>query len=295
MTEESPSTTIALVPPSLVPLAPLPPTDRETYISDTAMELQKTGGRPDSTGAFVFFHLGPEWVDRITEIMGRVGSAGEQLAIALATNRDARRWTAPDASGMDVQFATMAVRAQAEMTAMWTLSAAHGLANALVRLLLLDADAAKVLTDARPNAKGFPPFSEDQAAWVSFEPTIMKVARRAAAASPSPAVVVAARALSSLFGDKRWDDLLDLRNVGFHRWRPQTVDGGTPKASSVTISATSRSISVGVGPSNVAPDIETTLKIAEAGLSIFAKAARTFDECIHAAINELSGKELFQI
>lgn len=87
MTEESPSTTIALVPPSLVPLAPLPPTDRETYISDTAMELQKTGGRPDSTGAFVFFHLGPEWVDRITEIMGRVGSAGEQLAIALATNR----------------------------------------------------------------------------------------------------------------------------------------------------------------------------------------------------------------
>lgn len=295
MTEEAPSTTIALVPPTLVPVIPLPPTPREEYISATALELQKTGGTPDTTGVFVFVHLGPEWVDRVTEILGRVGSAGEQLAIALATNRDARRWTAPDASGWNAQFATMAVRAQAEMTAMWTLSAAHGLANAFVRMLLLNPDAAKVVNDARPMANGFPPFSEDQAAWVSFERTILKVARKAAVASGSPAAVIAATELSALLGDQRWTALLDLRNVGFHRWRPQTVDGGTPKASSVSISGTSRSISVGIGPSNVAPDIGTTLKIVEAGLDLFSKAARTFDEHIHVAINELSGKQLFKV
>jgi hypothetical protein len=295
MTDESPATLIALVPPSLVPVAPLPPTPREEQIAEVSKELQKTGGIPDSTGAAVFIHLGAEWVDRVNEIFGRVGSTGEQLGLALASNRDARRWTAEEASDWNQQYATMAARAQAEMTAMWTLSAAHGLANALVRLLWLNETARTIIDGGFPKAGGFPPFSEQQNAWVSFEPTAMKTARKAAAASPSPAAVAAAKALSDLFGDNRWNQFLELRNIGFHRWRPQSVDGGTPKASSMSVMGSTQSITVGVGPSNVAPDIESVLKIAEAGLDLFSVAAKTFDDNVHAAINELSGRSVFQV
>jgi hypothetical protein len=295
MAEEFPPTLIALVLPSLVPEAPHPPTPRDREITAIAKDLQITGSTPDLTSMMVMVHLGVEWVDRISEIFGRTGSAGEQLGLALASVRDGRRWMEPEASDQDPQYATMGARAQAEMTAMWTLGAAHGLANALIRLLLLNTDARKVVDDAYPEAEGFPPLSEKQSAWVSFDPKAMRTARKAAAASQSPAAIAAAKALSSVFGDNRWNDFLDLRNVGFHRWRPQSVDGGTPKASSVTRSDSSYSITVGVGASNVAPDKQSVLKVAVDGLDLFATAAMAFDNHVHAAVNELSGKELFQV
>ncbi|MER7796210.1 hypothetical protein [Microbacterium sp. NPDC096154] len=288
-------TLVALVLPSLVPVPPYPATPREQKISEVARELQKTAGNSDLAGMGAFIHLGPEWVDQIAEILGRIGSAGEQLALALATNRDARRWTVADAATLDPQHATMGVRAQAEMTAMWTLSAAHGLANALVRLLRLN-DAARTSIDASfPKAGGFPPFSENPSAWVSFEPSVMKATRQAATASQSPATITVAKTLSDLFGDNRWAKFLELRNVGFHRWRPQSVDGGTPKASSVTVSGSGHSMEIGIGPTNIAPDMAATLQIAEAGLDLFSSAAKTMDDNVHAAINELSGKPIFQV
>ncbi|MFI8594650.1 hypothetical protein ACIGCK_09530 [Microbacterium sp. NPDC078428] len=290
-----PPTLVALVLPSLVPVPPYPATLREQKISEIARELQKTSGSSDLAGMAGLIHLGPEWVDRIAEILGRIGSAGEQLALALATNRDARRWTAADAAASDPQHATMGVRAQAEMTAMWTLSAAHGLANALVRLLRLNDDARKSIDAVFPKAGGFPPFSENPSAWVSFEPNVMKATRQAATASGSPAAIKVAKTLSDLFGDNRWAKFLELRNVGFHRWRPQSVDGGTPKTSSVTVSGGSHSIEIGIGPMNIAPDMETVLQVAEAGLDLFSSAAKTMDDNVHAAINELTGKPLFQV
>ncbi|MFJ2543050.1 hypothetical protein [Microbacterium sp. NPDC087589] len=290
---EPPPTLAALVLPSLVPVAPSPFSPREKLIADTALSLQMTAASPDSAGVRALVYLGVEWVDRFTEMLGRIGSAGEQLALALATNKDARRWTAADASERDPQYATMGVRAQAEMTALWTLGSAHGLANALVRALRLNTDARQIVDSAFPGAAGFPPFSETQQAWVSFEPGVMRVARAAAGASASPATVTIAASLSNLFGDKRWKDFLDLRNVGFHRHRPQSVDGGTPKTSSVTHSPTSYSISVGVGPSNVAPQIDEVLAVAEAGLDLYSAAARVFDEHLFRAINELSGRQMY--
>jgi hypothetical protein len=295
--EESPHppSLVALVLPSLVPVPPNPATAREQKISEVARDLQTTAGNSDLAGVGAFIHLGPEWVDPIAEILGRIGSAGEQLALALATNRDARRWTVADAATLDPQYATMGVRAQAEMTAMWTLSAAHGLANALVRLLRLNDDARKSIDASFPKAGGFPPFSEDQSAWVSFEPSVMKAAREAAAVSRSRATITVAKTLSDLFSDNRWAKFLELRNVGFHRWRAQSVDGGTPKASSLTVSGSSRFMEAGIGPTNVAPDMGTTLQIAEAGLDLFSSAAKTMDDNVHVAINELSGKLVFQV
>jgi hypothetical protein len=295
MTDEHPSTTVALLPPSLVPVPPLAETTREEKIGAVATQLQKTAGSPDFTGATVMIRLGPEWVDRVNEMLGRAGSAGEQLALALATNRDARRWTHPDSAGKDPRWATMAVRAQAEMTAMWTLGAAHGLANALIRLLLLNSDARKVIVDGFPTAKGFPPYSEDPSAWKSFDPGVLRVARKAAAMSPSPAAVTAAAALSSLFGDNRWDQFLDLRNIGFHRWRPQSVDGGTPKASALSMDGDETYLTVGTGPSNIAPNTETVLKVAEDGLDLFSAAAEVFVGNLYKAINELTRRTVFSV
>lgn len=294
MTDNVPDPTlISLVLPSLVPCPALPASKREAQIVTVANDLQHTGGTSDLTSAMVFIHLGHEYVDRVAEILGRIGSAGEQLGLALATNRDARRWTASDAVVSDAQYATMGVRAQAEVTAMWTLSAAHGLANALVRLLLLHEKSRTVIETAFPKAQGFPPYSEEPDAWVSFEPKALKAARQAAAGTSSPAAELIAETLSKVFGDNRWSRFLDLRNVGFHRWRPQSVDGGTPKQSSLKSNGLSHSITVGVGPTNEAPTIEEVLKVAENGLDLFSAAARVFDDNVHSAINELTNKKLF--
>ncbi len=295
MTDEPPPTLLALVLPSLVPVAPQVPTPRDREIAEIARDLQLTASTPDITSMRVMVHLGVEWVDRITEIFGRIGSAGEQLGLALASIRDGRRWFAPDASDQDPQYASMGSRAQAEMTALWTLGAAHGLANAMIRLLWLNDDARKLIDSAFPLADGFSPFSENQPAWLSFEPQVLKVARKAATAAGSPAAIAAAAALSELFGDHRWPQFLDLRNVGFHWWRPQSVDGGTPKASAVIQSGSSYSITVGIGASNTAPDPQAVLRIAEDGLDLFASAAKTFDGHVHAAVNELRGVALFTL
>lgn len=300
MTDDSaaPSTLVALVLPTLVPAQPLAFTVRERRIVEVARQLQLSGASPDAKAVSVAVNLGFEWVDPVAEILGRVGSAGEQLGLALASNKDARRWTEPgalDAIGWDPPYATMGVRAQAEMTALWTLGAAHGLANALVRLLRLNESSRHVIDAEFPKARGFPPFSEQQAAWVSFEPGVLRSARRAAAQAPSPAIIAAATALSDVLGNQRWTALLDLRNVGFHRWRPQSVDGGTPKATSLIDSPSGRSLTVGLGASNAAPDAEEVLAAAECGLDLFCEAAMTFDQHLHAAINELGGKALFKV
>ena len=47
---------------------------------------------PDLVSLSTFFHVGQWAVDRMMEIVGRIGSAGEQLGLALAASRDARHW-----------------------------------------------------------------------------------------------------------------------------------------------------------------------------------------------------------
>jgi hypothetical protein len=297
MTEEpsSPEGTVgAMVLMSLVPGHPqIDVTARDQEVSRVAFELQKTAMQPDLLSVNTLLHVGVWAVDRMTEITGRIGSAGEQLVLALSASRDARRWTDGNAETL---HEVIAVRAHAETETYWTLGAAHGLGNVLLRMLALHPDARTVVDAAYKKAGGFEPFTEDQKAWESFGPRLIDAVRDAALHVHSPAANLILDAFEDLARSPAWDALLGLRSENFHRWRPQSVPGGTAKRSAMRPDGSGAGvmISVSTTPNNTAPDHHQLLQQADEGLDALTAAADVLDRNFHRAINEL-GVKIFQI
>lgn len=271
-------------------------TPRDEEIAGVARDLQLTAVNAPLAALSTQFNGGRWAIDRITEIMGRMGAAGEQIGLALAASRDARRWP-PARVGASASVAEiMAVRAHAEMVAYWALGAAHGLGNVLLRMLWLHAGARPLIEASYPKAQTFSPFSDDRNAWEPLGPKLVGNARKAAAAVGSTPVDEITDALDALNQDPRWDALMALRGVNFHQWRPQSVDRGTPKHSMVTQDALGREmIAVGTGPTNIAPDHEQALATVDAGLDALVDAAALIDGNIFAGLNDVVGIEIFKV
>ena len=228
-----PGTTASLVLFSLVPEpSSVTKTSRDEHIAHVSREMQMTGVHTPLAAVSTMWN-GASWAtDRLTEIMGRVASSGEQIGLALAASRDARRWLNDDAAATS-ESEVVAVRAHAEMLTYWALGAAHGLGNVLLRMLWLDTNARPLLEAAYPKAESFEPFSNSRDAWEQFGPKVIKIARKASGAAASSTGTTIVDALDSLTADPRWDRLMVLRGVNFHQWRPQSLRGGTPKHSMV--------------------------------------------------------------
>lgn len=202
-------------------------TPRDIHIADVAREGQMTAVHAPSAAISTQWN-GARWAtDRVTEIMGRMGASGEQIALALAASRDARRWPTEQEPGVPVPpQEVMAVRAHAEMVTYWAMGAAHGLGNVLLRMLWLHTDARPIIEAAYPKATSFPPFSEDRNAWEALGSRLITNAKKAASAAGPSVVDEIVAALDDLVQNPRWDGLMQIRGVSFHQWRPQTVDGG---------------------------------------------------------------------
>lgn len=99
---------------------------------------------------------------RMSELFGRAAVAGEQLGLAWTLDQELQRWYASEDEHPGLSMAT---RALAEMCGYYLLAAAHGLGNITVRTLMLSPGPATALKAKRPKAKGFPPFSQEPAAW----------------------------------------------------------------------------------------------------------------------------------
>lgn len=119
---EETSRVVAVVPQTLFAGPATPPSPRDERIIEVSRETQKLGVH----AVFVELHGANHGLPRgrLSEVLGRAASAGEQLALASATSRDANRWLAQSDSSLIQQVAS---RALAEITAYYTLSAAHGL------------------------------------------------------------------------------------------------------------------------------------------------------------------------
>lgn len=270
-------------------------TPRDIHIADISRQVQSTAVHAPMAAITTQWN-GARWAtDRITEVMGRMGASGEQIALALAASRDARRWaTERDADVPTPPEEVMAVRAHAEMVTYWALGAAHGLGNVLLRMLWLHVNARPIIENAYPKAKSFPPFSDDRNAWESLGSRLIDNARKAAAAVGPSAVDEILAALDDLVQDPRWDGLMQIRGVNFHQWRPQTVDGGTPKHSMIKQDAAGRDmITAGTRPTNVAPDHELSIAAADAGLDALVEAAIRVDQNVFAGFNDMVGLDLF--
>lgn len=165
---------------------------------------------------------------RFTELIGRIASAGEQLGLADTASRDARGWLLDS----DPQAKHgVGARALAEVTGYYSISAAHGLVNVTLRTLLLNTVSAATVNSAYPKGKGFAPFSDNRDVWQPLNSNVVTNLEAASAATGEPTVTSLIDTLRTLIDDTRWKAVAGRRDVDFHRWRPQSIEGGVNQAS----------------------------------------------------------------
>ena len=202
----------------------LPPNAERESVLELAIDWQKFGVHATWL-ELLGTRLGVER-DRLHELVGCVAATGEQLGLAWTADQDTQRWQTVQSDGQ-----SMALRALADITAHFSLGAAHGVANATLRTLHLAPTASDVL--ARKRFAQYPAFSDDRGAWPTFGRRLLLALDEAAKATGAAAVVDLVATLTALLGDARYQRLDERRGMDYHRWRPQSLPngGGVPKAS----------------------------------------------------------------
>lgn len=160
--------------------------------------------------------------DRTTELIGRIASTGEQLALAGAAFRDMRAWQVQN--GVN---AAASGRALAEVVAYFAYGAAHGLINATARLFAMESRSRETFSKqakGRYSNEGFPPFGTKAAHWLSFNASNIKSIEQATQHHPEASGLI--EVLRELETNAAWGAMVDRRHNDFHRWRPQSSSVG---------------------------------------------------------------------
>jgi len=216
----------------------------------SCMELSK---RWQSLG-----HLGEFWElvgaeqDRLYELAGFIGGAGEQLALACLADHEFLLWTSADLTSAEVHervAAEMAMRALAEMESYYVIGAGHALANLTGRVLALVPGPRQDLSTRRSIRTGFPPLSDAREDWVSMNSKVAHALRAVAVESGVPEFAHLADPAVELADGEAWGALDRVRGEHFHRWRSQSSGmTGAPKSSPWSAGAGNfKTISVGGG------------------------------------------------
>ncbi|MGZ0213304.1 MAG: hypothetical protein ACKVI4_12610 [Actinomycetales bacterium] len=285
---EQPSRVVAVVPQTLFAGPATPPRPRDEHIIEVSRETQKLGVHA------VFFELHganhglPR--GRLSEVLGRAASAGEQLGLASATSRDAHRWLAQSDQSLIQQVAS---RALAEITGYYTLSAAHGLGNVTLRALLTNKVSAAVVNEMYPRAQGFMPFSDNREAWVVLGARLVKTIEAAAATVGGADISALVNAVVSLQSDPRWTALEQRRGIDFHRWRPQSIDGGV-RTQNPWQDLGNGQFSISTPQDNIVPDHEALVREADEALDALAEAMDKWQEALPMAMRDL-GVPIFKV
>lgn len=267
---------------------PLELTAAERNRLDVARELQLIGTHAHFAEARGVFSGQPQ--GRVIEILGRTAAAGEQLMLAGTSLLDVRRWPA---TGVDPLAREVAMRALREGANYFSLSAAHGVVNSTVRLLLLDEEARTTLLQGHPGAKGFMPFSSRRAAWLAVSPSVSDTLQQVSA-SRSKAVRALTKALAELTADARWVALMARRDVDFHQFRPQSISGGVPPRNPWTpLPAGQASMAVGPAGAHRPPDATALAAESAAALDALTSAAEVWLEAYPEAFNDLLGDTFY--
>lgn len=274
---------VALILPSFSSGKVSPATARQSSVMDVSTEWQKMGANAHL--AEIHGMLNGLEEGRLTEIIGRIAAAGEQLGLASTSSRDANGWLESDRSPASV---AVAARALAEITGYYSIGAAHGLGNITLRLLKLDPRSAAVVDAAYPGAKGFLPFSEHRDAWLPFNSRLAATSRDAADEIGDVNVDALVDAVVSLADDERWIALSGQRGEDFHRWRLQTISGGVPKESPWThLDGGGRQMTVRIGNGYIPPDHANLVREADDALDALADSMRTWLDLLPAAMRGL--------
>lgn len=169
----------------------------------------------------------PNDPNRVLEIHGLMGAIGEQIGLALTGDLDSRRLIAEALNApQDELTYRLRIRAMAELSAYFTLGAAHSLANLTLRILLLHSDIAQQID---PTGSKYPVGDDGRDAWGTLNSLsrIFENQIKAAGKGPLGNLISAVIDLRSSPDFKALDE---RRGMDFHRRRPQSVEHTAPTA-----------------------------------------------------------------
>lgn len=166
--------------------------------------------------------------DQQARAHGLMGAIGEQLGLAWTLEQDVQRLIATrDKRASDHH--RLVQRATCESASYFTLGATHSLANLVLRLLLLNADAAAFLVKTYDKANGFRPGSDERTGWITLNRYTVRDLRRAAAKGHNTFMSRATDTLRTLEQSRGFRALDHRRGMDYHRRRPQSVEHASPR------------------------------------------------------------------
>jgi hypothetical protein len=253
--------------------------DFDQTVVETALAWQKMG--EDASFREMSAVANGAEPGRVFTMFGRIASAGEQLGIAGTACRDARAWLD---QGLPDDRARLPARALAEVAGYYALSTAHGLVNIAARLLALETRSRAILGKTHPQSKGFPPFDERYDHWLAFNAQSIASLEKAAD-HHQPEVLQLVRLLRTLVDDERWSKLVGRRNTDFHRWRPQSVQGGVATSSPWVDYGDYQVLAVYQSETHQPDDHRLIIAEASASLEILEETMRAWNEVFLGALS----------
>ncbi|TFB53434.1 hypothetical protein [Cryobacterium sp. Sr3] len=267
-------------------------TSRELTVSAVLYSFFPEGGKPVSEAEKIHFKVPTQWQKLATlaqfaevhgslagmphgymaELLGRAAAAGEQLGLALTAVRDAEVWHDIEPEQGKENMRVIAGRALAESSGLWSVSTGHAVTNVVARVVW----AHKLSTHLDEAFKWVwppEPFAETRQSNLSLNASTVKALVKAAAATEELPLNALVHPLVELIRSPAWVALTSRRDVGYHRWRPQSIDGGALTTNPwVDEGTNSLSLSVGLSSGHVPPTIESLVAESRAGHDALSSA-----------------------
>ncbi|WP_412161737.1 hypothetical protein [Curtobacterium flaccumfaciens] len=219
----------------------------------------------------------------MAEMLGRAAAAGEQLGLALTAVRDAEVWVETQTPPAQSSRRILAGRALAETSGMWSVSTGHAAVNVVARVLRAHHDATYL--DKAFGWFGPPePFAEVRGSNLSINRPTVKALGRAAKETRDARLERLVAPLSDLLKDPDWAAVAARRDLGYHRWRPQSIAGGASTRNPWGDEGGTSSMAVGETSGHIPPALGSVVLETRNGYNKLSDAMRAVFEAMPAAM-----------
>lgn len=219
------------------------------------------------------------------DLLGRAAAAGEQLGLSFAALRDAEVWCDTLSEPATPNHRNIAGRAVAEASGLWAVSAGHAVVNVVARVVRIHSKAAGL--DAKLRWTGLPaPFDSGRLANLSLNPETVKYILVAARQTGEVALANLVEPLGDLVKSAAWAALVARRDAGYHRLRPQSIEGGVPSINpwATDQAAGTLTLSVSTFSDYVPPVLEEVVAETHAGYEALSSAMRDVHDRLPEAL-----------
>lgn len=219
------------------------------------------------------------------DLLGRAAAAGEQLGIAFAALRDAEVWRDTAIEPSRASHRSIAGRAMAEASGLWSVSAGHAVVNVVARVVRIHSDAASLDNNLRWS--GLPtPFDAGRWANLSLNAPTTKYIIGAARQTNELALVELVEPLDGLTKNEAWAAVVARRDAGYHRLRPQSIEGGVPSRSPWEADEIAGTLTMGRATFSdyLPPALEDVVRETRAGYDALSSAMSDVHDRLAAAL-----------